>query len=253
MVMRVAAMYSAPVKSLALYAVESADLGPNGIAGDRAFFLVSDRERLVTQREAPALAQVKVAYDAAADDLSLIFPDGRRVGGTPRGMEAVSARFLGMRDVAGAVVDGPWAAALSAHCGVALRLVRSAGNSFDALPVSMLSSASVDALRASSGEAAIDERRFRPNIYVGGMEDAHGEDAWIGREVRVGEAVVRVLLRDPRCEMTTHDPDTGARDFNTLRMIAAYRTDQPKEVNFGVYGVIVTAGRIAIGDEVVPV
>lgn len=253
MAMRVAAIYSAPVKSLALSALESADLGSNGIPGDRAFFLVNERERLVTQREAPALAQVKVAYDPASDVLALAFPDGRTVSGAPKDAEAMSARFFGMRDVAGAVVDGPWAEALSEHCGVALRLVRSAGNSFDALPVSMLSSASVDALRASSGEPAIDERRFRPNIYIAGVDEAHGEDAWIGREVRVGEAVVRVLLRDPRCEMTTHDPDTGARDFNTLRLIAAYRTDQPKDVNFGVYGVVVTPGRIAVNDDVVPV
>jgi hypothetical protein len=35
-------------------------------------------------------------------------------------------------------------------------------------------------------------------------------------------------------------------------MIADYRTDQPKEVNFGVYGTVAQPGEIAVGDEVVP-
>ena len=184
------------------------------------------------------MVQVKPAYDPAADVLALTLPDGGVVSGVPKDAEPLSARFFGQRDVAGVVVDGPWAEALSALCGLPLRLVRSQGNSFDALPLSILSSASVDALRASSGETSIDERRFRPNVYLDGMDAAHGEDAWVGREVSIGGARARVVFRDPRCDMTTHDPDTGARDFNTLKLIAAYRTDQPKEVNFGVYGAV---------------
>lgn len=253
MSIRIVAIYIAPVKSLALTRLERGDLGRHGIVGDRAFFVVSDRDRMISQREYPVLTQVRAAYDAVADALALTFPDGSVVNGSPKDAAPVTARFFGKRDVEGTVVEGGWAEALSELCGVPLRLARSRGNSFDALPVSILSSASVDALRSSSGEAAIDERRFRPNIYVTGMDAAHGEDAWAGRDVRVGaEAVVRVIMRDPRCEMTTHDPDTGARDFNTLRLIAAYRTDQPKEVNFGVYGGVTAGGPIAVGDELIP-
>ena len=51
--------------------------------------------------------------------------------------------------------------------------------------------------------------------------------------------------------MTTHNPDTGERDFNTLRMIAAYRSDELKQVNFGIYGGVTTDGDIAVGDEVI--
>ena len=68
--------------------------------------------------------------------------------------------------------------------------------------------------------------------------------------VRIGEAVIRVRMRDERCVMTTLSPDTGLRDFNTLRMIADYRNDQPKEVNFGVYATVVEEGEIAVGDTV---
>ena len=52
--------------------------------------------------------------------------------------------------------------------------------------------------------------------------------------------------------MTTHNPDSGEHDFDTLRMITAYRTDQPKEVNFGVYGSVEQMGEVAVGDDVRP-
>lgn len=253
MAIRVAAIYIAPVKSLALTRLESARLTARGFEGDRTFFLVSERGRLVTQREYGVLTQVRTAYDAATDELALTMPDGSVVGGRPADGEPASARFFGVRDVDAAVVDGPWADALSALCGVTLRLVRSRGNSFDALPLSMLSGASVEALRASAGADAIDERRFRPNLYLEGAAEAYVEDGWLGQDVRIGgEAVARVIMRDPRCEMTTHDPDTGARDMETLRMIGAARPDQPKEVNFGVYCGAIAEGTIAVGDEVAP-
>ncbi len=59
-------------------------------------------------------------------------------------------------------------------------------------------------------------------------------------------------MADPRCDMTTHNPDTGVRDMKTLTLISAYRTDQPKETNFGVYASVEQEGEIAVGDEVVP-
>ncbi len=40
--------------------------------------------------------------------------------------------------------------------------------------------------------------------------------------------------------------------MNTLKIIASYRTDQPKEVNFGVYCTVVQPGEAAVGDEVAP-
>ena len=53
--------------------------------------------------------------------------------------------------------------------------------------------------------------------------------------------------------MITHNPETGERDMDTLKMITAYRTDQPKEANFGVYASVETPGEIAVGDEVAPI
>ena len=109
--------------------------------------------------------------------------------------------------------------------------------------------ASLSALAAAAGREAIDARRFRQNVYVSGVS-AHGEDDWVGHEIRAGTALLRVKMRDPRCVMTTHSPDTGESDLNTLKLIASYRTDQPEEVNFGVYCTVAEPGDAAVGDEV---
>jgi uncharacterized protein YcbX len=109
----------------------------------------------------------------------------------------------------------------------------------------------VDAVRRHANGARIDERRFRPNFLVAGA-GAHEEDGWVGRDVRLGAAVVRVEKLDSRCEMTTHDPGTGLMDVNTLKVIASYRTEHPKKVYFGVYGTVLAEGEVAAGDDVTP-
>ena len=71
----------------------------------------------------------------------------------------------------------------------------------------------------------------------------HEEDAWIGGTVRIGEALVRVTKQDARCRMTTRNPDTGVRDFDTLRAIKDYRgVRDGKTIDFGVYAEVVEPG-----------
>lgn len=248
--MRVGALYIAPVKSLALQQVGRARVTKRGLGGDREFFLVSDRDRLVTMRECGALATVRAEYLYDLDLLRFEFPDGRAYEAEPLPSEPLTVRFFGQYDVEAAECPGPWNEALAQFTGMPVRLARAAGkrSGVDAFPVSLLSDASVQALRKSSGEASFDARRLRPNIYIEGAERPHQEDEWLDRMVRVGAAAVKVRMRDERCVMTTLSPDTGEHDFNTLRMITAYRTDQPKEVNFGVYGTVAEEGDIAVGD-----
>jgi uncharacterized protein YcbX len=89
-------------------------------------------------------------------------------------------------------------------------------------------------------------------IELAGADRPHQEDEWLGREVVIGEAVVRVTKLDPRCVITTQDPDTGARDFPTLHVIKAYRgLRDGHALDFGIYAEVVTPGRVALGDSVV--
>jgi uncharacterized protein YcbX len=82
---------------------------------------------------------------------------------------------------------------------------------------------------------------------------AHEEDAWSGRQVRVGEAVLRVGGPVERCAVTTRDPDTGVRDLDTLRLIGGYREPRDGvEIPFGVYAAVERPGHVRVGDEVTP-
>ena len=47
---------------------------------------------------------------------------------------------------------------------------------------------------------ALHPDRFRPNLIVGGELPAWEEFSWVGREVRLGEATLRVISRTVRCE-----------------------------------------------------
>jgi uncharacterized protein YcbX len=82
----------------------------------------------------------------------------------------------------------------------------------------------------------------------------HEEDEWLGRAVRVGEAVVRVARANPRCVVTTQDPDTGVADFPTLSELRAYRGTAPGSSSppMGVYADVLEPGRVRVGDPVTP-
>ena len=249
---RIDRMYISPVKSLALIEVTRAYLDKPGIAGDRAFYITTAEGRLFTQRQHGPLVQVRPAYDVATGELQLAFPDGCTLRGVPELGEAVSTAFFGGRPVDGHVLLGDWNDALSDFAGLPLRLVKAdtPGSTFDGFPLSLCSNASLEALAGAAEREDIDGRRFRQNIYVSGASP-HEEDTWIGREVRVGQALLRVKQADSRCAITTHSPETGEVDMNTLKIIASYRTDQPKEVNFGVYCTVAEPGEAAVGDEVI--
>ena len=249
---RVQRMYISPVKSLGLSSIDRAFLDKPGIAGDRAFFIIDGQGTPFTQRVFGPLVKIQTSYDADNGSLELSFPDGHTIAGVPDLGVAIDASFFGVRDVSGRLVEGEWNEALSTFAGQELRLIKAdtAGTSFDAFPISMCSVASLEALAEAAGTDSVDGRRFRQNIYMEGAS-AHEEDSWLGREVRVGGALLRVKMRDARCAVMTHSPDTGEIDMNTLKIIASYRIDQPKQVNFGVYCTVVEPGEVVVGDDVV--
>jgi uncharacterized protein YcbX len=118
----------------------------------------------------------------------------------------------------------------------------------------MLSDASLDALARQVGADGVDARRFRMLIGIAGCEP-HEEDAWLGRRVRAGDAVVRLHEQVARCAITTQNPTSGVPDFDTLREIRAYRGTREgdgKNIDFGIFGEVEVPGRVRVGDVVEP-
>jgi uncharacterized protein YcbX len=258
-VIRVSWLTVAPVKGLALQSRDEIVLDRYGVAENRRFHLVEPSGRRTGVMEIAALVQVAAEYDAAAERLTLRFPDGAVVDGPVEVGAAVTTDFYG-RPVPGRIVDGPWADALSEFAGRPLRLARSErpGAAVDRGrgTVSLVSDESLAELARQAGEERVDGRRFRMLVGVSGVRP-HEEDEWVGHEVELGDAAVRFLGTVGRCAITTRDPDTGQRDLDTLRLIRDYRGFTEKrggkrELDFGIYGEVVRPGRVRVGDVVTP-
>ena len=226
-------------------------VGPSGIEEDRRFFLIDGGGRLLTQRQRPQLAQVSATYDADNDSLRLAFPNGLEVSNSVEVGEQVQVPIWG-RPVPGRVVLGEWNDALSDLCRGPVRLVKAEalGTSYDEFPISILSQASLDFLaQRAGGDMDFEARRFRPNFLLDGCS-VHEEDLWLGTTITIGPDLrLRVVAPDPRCAITTVNPDTGQRDFDIPRLLLSYRPGA-RAPYFGVYAVVESPGKVSLGDSV---
>ncbi len=184
--MRVGELWRYPVKSLRGESLAEAELTGLGIAGDRLVQVMRPRGRVFTSRTHPGMLGLRGALDS--EGVPTI--DGVRWD-EPAALAAVRAvtepdAQLGYYDG-----DGP--------------------QRFDVLPISLATDGGVAAV-------GVDRRRFRPNVHVEGVEGL-AEREWVGRSVRLGDAVVGVRQVRGRCVMTTYDPDTLEQDISVLQKI----------------------------------
>jgi uncharacterized protein len=247
-----------PVKGLRLHTVDETQLGVNGVAGDRAFILVDEQGRMVSGTRIGPLVAVVAEHDPIAGTLSLRFPDDRVVAGEVDLGEPERVGFFGLM-LDAQPVDGPFATALSDHCGRSLRLFamppqRGGIDRGHEGAATLLGTGSLDALRDAAGvDERVDPRRFRMTFGIDGLAP-HEEDGWIGSEVRIGSAVVRVEGNVGRCVFTTRNADTGVVDFKTLHVLERYRGEVPttEPLLFGVHARVLAPGPVRVGDAVAP-
>jgi uncharacterized protein YcbX len=247
----------APVKGMALLHPDEIRLERFGVAANRRFHLVDVDGRFYAGIRNGTLARIVAEYDADAERLALRFPEEAVVDGDVVLGDPIVTDFYG-RPVPGRIVEGAWSEAITRFAGRELRLVRTdepgAGVDRGRGPVTMLSDASLEELARRAGRDLVDGRRFRMLISIAGCEP-HEEDAWLGRRVRVGEAVVHLHEQVARCAITTQSPETGVPDFDTLREIARYRGTRAgdgKHIDFGVFGEVEQPGRVRVGDSIEP-
>jgi uncharacterized protein len=253
MTARVTALRASPVKGFPQDSVETLELRPEGIAEDRRFVVFQPDTKALYGAELTALAGARARWDEASRSLTLRFSGGEEVTAVVDEGDELTAYGYGRRAIAGRVVDGPLAEAISEQVGRPLRLLAVAPGVGAIKAATIVSEASIRRVADELGLADLDPRRFKMNIAIDGVE-AHAEDGWDGRELAVGECVVRIAGPVPRCVLTTLHPETLVRDADTLRAILAYRTPMAGgEPPFGMYGTVVRPGRIAVGDPVVPV
>jgi uncharacterized protein YcbX len=251
---RVVRISVAPVKSLGLVHPDEVMLEPGGVVGDRRFWLRDGEGALYAGKRDGTLLQIRPGWDEATRRLALTFPDGRRVEGIVELGERVDA-VLYRRPRPSRRVLGPWQEAISGFVGRPLELLWADDGAVDRTPeggtVSLVSRGSLERLRREVGVAdGVDGRRFRMLFEIDGVA-AHEEDRWIGSEVRIGEAMIRVNGDVGRCVITSRDPDTGVVDLPTLVTLVAYRPEGATErLPFGVYGSVLAPGRVRVADSV---
>lgn len=109
--------------------------------------------------------------------------------------------------------------------------------------VAILNMASLADLSARMG-LPLSPHRWRGNLWLEGAEP-WAEFGWIGREIAVGGAVLRIEERITRCNATKVNPDTGTPDADTLTALETAFGHQ----DFGVYATVIRGGTIATGDD----
>ncbi|TFG67460.1 MAG: MOSC domain-containing protein [Thermomicrobiales bacterium] len=241
----------APVRSLGLEHPDEIDVTELGVLEDRRFFLADDTNRLVDRLVVPELVQIGAHTDPDGRHLRLTFPDGNVIDDEIRLGDPIETPIHGRTGV-GHVVEGPWAVALSEFARRTIRLVRCdrPAGTRDGNPTSLMTDGSLAEFAQHSGVVEADARRFRMLIELDGAT-AREEDSWIGHRIAIGGAVLAVTKPDARCAITTQDPETGARDLDSLRTLIASRgLRDGKHADFGVLADVSRPGRIRLGDEV---
>ncbi|WP_405790224.1 MOSC domain-containing protein [Streptomyces sp. NBC_01367] len=120
---------------------------------------------------------------------------------------------------------------------------------FDQLPLSVLTTATLDWIRREVPGVPVDERRFRPNVLVRTPPGTPPfvEDEWIGCEAVVGDALRIAFLRSSeRCVMTNQAQQDLPHSPLVLRAIARAHGNR-----LDALARIVTPGTARVGDRVV--
>jgi uncharacterized protein YcbX len=214
-----------------LYAIEN---GPSGFDPARPAYFPKQRF-LMLMRNA-RLAGLRTAFDDATHTLTVRYENREAARGDLRTAEGRAAIESFFQEFCGPELRGP------------PRVLHSPGHSFSDVArkvLSIINLASVAALEDAAG-APVHPLRFRGNLYVAGWPAWHEFDL-LNSEIAIGpQARLKIVKRIVRCAATEVDPETGIRDLPVPRLLR----DSFGHVDCGVYGEVIAAGPIAIGDEV---
>lgn len=277
--MHVAQIWRYPVKSMVGGQVGSADIGPQGIVGDRTW-AVRDQVRggIRGAKILGGLMRLSAAYvDGPNGPVVITLPDGRSVRTDHPDASAVVSAAIGhdvtleplappedlahyrrgaayhddpmeeLRAVFGRTEDEPLPD-LSVFPPTIFEHESPPGTYHDAFPLLLISTSALRSLREALPDSAIDIRRFRPSLLIDtGDLAGHPEKSWGGRQLQIGDTTTLQLTTPcPRCVMVTREIDTDApQDRSILRHIV-----RDLGQNVGIYATVVTPGTVRTGDPI---
>src|SRR5207302_11069920 len=265
----VVGLWRYPVKSMMSEELNAAEVMERGVVGDRQFAVVDASTGKVAGAKNPRkwgnFFDFRAAYVVPPESGSklpavrLTLPDGTVVTSEQPDVAEVLSRALG-REVAFAEAehDGEASCARAEeywpdmegleHRDTVTEWELPPGTFFDLAVVHLLTTATIERLRALYPEGRFEVRRFRPNIVVATAPDQHGfvENDWVGRTLAIGDEVrLRITGPCPRCVMITLPQGDLPKDAGILRTAA-----QNNQANVGVYADVVRGGNVRRGDGV---
>ncbi|NBP45717.1 MAG: MOSC domain-containing protein [Betaproteobacteria bacterium] len=267
---QIAQLWIHPIKSCGAVSVRQAHLLPTGLEWDREWMLVDAQGHFVTQRECPSLARVqpRMGHEEwilkAPGMLSLHLNAWAYEGETQVEIWGDEVPALDMGTVAAQwfndyLAQEPASQAWLKQNGP-MKLVRTHpdhlrqcdaqwtgedrspvgfADGFGLLVTSVAALEDFNRRMQAAGHAAVDMRRFRPNVVLGGLPP-HGEDDLKAFHWTQGEQTMTVRLTKPcpRCSIPEVNPDTGEPGRGVTSVLSSYRSDQRLKgaLTFGMNG-----------------
>ena len=258
---QVRSLHLHPVKSCGALEVPEALLIETGFELDRAWMVVDDAGRFVSQRELPRMALIRPTLKLS--ELVLRAPGMLALHVALDAVEGATCATVWNDEVAAYDMGALTAQWFSDFLGQPLRLARfdpeqkriadrrwtgeieaetSFQDGFPFLVTSTAGLAEVNRRLALAGAPAVTMARFRPNLVLSGL-DAHGEDHLHEVAFDTAEGPVRIRMVKPcgRCAIPDVDPETGVAGHAVGDVLQQYRANARIDgaLAFGMNAVIV--------------
>ena len=280
---RVTSIWRYPVKSMAGERVSSVRIGDLGVHADRTWAVRDvELDTTTSAKRLPGLLMCTARYagepppDAGpghAPEVILGFPDGKEISSSDSSVHQRLSDYLDrdveLRPLPPIADRGQYRAPMATKADLRTifglgpdeplpdlsmfpvrklaeitRYATPIGSYVDAYPVHLLTEQTLTTMAACAPGSDFDVRRFRPTILIDSPDDAaQPELAWCGGVLHAPQADLAPLIPTIRCVMPSHEQPGLKRDPAVTRTVAA-RSSRC----LGVYGNVLTPGRIAEGD-----
>lgn len=277
---RVKEIWRYPIKSMVGERLTESDVGERGVVGDRAWVVRDEKSSAICgAKTIGGLMKLAAVYtEAPAADgssaASIRFEDGSTASSMSADVHERLSAALGRsvtlwplvpptekdhykRAVAiGEMSEGDIRAffgrkedePLPDMSGFPVELMEyesPIGTYFDAFPLLVMTTQSLQSMQERAPDSRFDVRRFRPNLLLDGIDsgDPFPELAWTGQRVSVGGAILQLAIPCPRCVMVTRGFQDLEKDPKVMRSLV-----RETRGDFGIGATIEQPGIIREGD-----
>jgi uncharacterized protein YcbX len=262
----VVSLWRYPVKSMMGEEVNASEVTKGGLLGDRLYAVIDSSDGKVASAKNPRKWPTLFDFRAMLTDepirgvkvppVRITLPDGTIVNSDHPDVHVILSKVLKREVTLSALPDLPTATAEEYWPDIEGLDYRDTvtdfglpeGTFFDCAVAHLLTTATLDRLRALYPQGRFEVRRFRPNIVIATVDDKINfvENAWIGQILAIGDSV-RLSITGPcaRCVMTTLPQGDLPKDAGILRTAA-----QHNRANVGVYAAVLQSGKVRRGDPV---